>query len=203
MNVIFFWLLAAVVVILTIASYVIATFGLTGFWGAPFVATPERIARKMLRFVEFRPGEVITDLGSGSGSILIMAAKEFGAKKAIGYEINPILVWISRLRARWSGVADKVEIHRANFYKTDLEPTDVLALYLLAETMDKLQDCIKKTYRPETRIVSRGFQIPDVKPVKQLRSKLPWLFLYRVGDIGVQKRKLSAKLSALSSSKYV
>jgi len=181
--------LSIVVVVLIIASYIFASFGLTGIWGAPYVGTPKRVAREMLKFIDFKPGQTITDLGSGMGGILIVAAQEFGAKRAIGYEIHPLLVWLTRFRARLAKIDDRVEVRRANFFKADLEPTDVLGLYLLAETMDKLQLKLKEAYSPDTMIVSRGFTVPGVKPVKQTKTSLGSMYLYRVGDLGIEKKK--------------
>lgn len=175
--------LFGVVLVLIVISYVIATFGLTGFFGAPYVGTPTGVAREMLKNVGFKEGETITDLGSGSGTILITAVRDFGASKAIGYEINPILVWITRLKAKVAGVSDKVQVRRANFYKVDFEPTDVLGLYLLSETMAKLEGKMKSQFSPDARLVSRGFAIPGTEPKKHLSTHRSNMYIYRIGDL--------------------
>ena len=41
----------------------------------PFVASPPEVVDRMLRLAEPRPGELLVDLGSGDGRIVIEAAK--------------------------------------------------------------------------------------------------------------------------------
>ncbi|MFH1712030.1 MAG: 50S ribosomal protein L11 methyltransferase [Patescibacteria group bacterium] len=188
MYVAFLIFLIFLIFVLIVASYIYASFGLTAFWGAPYVGTPKGTVREMLELIDFQPGQTITDLGSGTGTILIVAVKEFGASRAIGYEIHPVLVWISRMKARWNKVDDHVEFRRGNFFKADLEPTDVLGVYLLTETMDKLQEKLKKSYDPDTLIVSRGFTVPGIKPVKQKITPRRSYYVYRVGDLGMAKK---------------
>ncbi|MFH1766754.1 MAG: 50S ribosomal protein L11 methyltransferase [Patescibacteria group bacterium] len=176
------WLLLFISAAMMIISFVLASFGLSFLVGAPFVATPKKIAREMLEFAEFKPGETIIDLGSGDGSILFVAAEEFGADRAIGYEINPILVIISNLRTKW-----RKNIHiktiRANFFSRPVEQVDVIATYLWPSTMDRLVDKLRSELSPETRVISRGFQFKQSKPEKELIGSKSRLYLYRVGDL--------------------
>lgn len=175
-------LLFAVVFVLIAIGYLIASFGLTAFFGAPYVGTPKSIAREMLRFAALSPGETFTDLGSGSGTLVILAAQEFGARRAVGYDINPLLIWISRLRARFAGVSDRVEFRRANFFRAPLESTDVLSLYLLPGTVDKIQTRIRAEFSPQTRVVSRGFPLRTVAPRDIFDGYRSTLYLYYAGD---------------------
>lgn len=183
LQVLLYIFLIVIIVALIILSYVFATFTLTGFLGAPYVGTPRSVVREMLNFIDFQPGETITDLGSGSGSILIVAVQEFGAAKAIGYEINPILVLITKFRIKWHGLEGKVEVRRANMFKADLEPTDVLGLYLLAGAMGRLAPRLLKFFPADTRIVSRGFQVPGLSARRKQQGAKSILYFYRVQDL--------------------
>lgn len=172
----------AFAILLTLLSYVIASFGLSFLFGAPYVGTPKSIARTMLKAADVKKGETLVDLGSGSGTILLIAVLEFGAEKAIGYEINPFLVWITRFRARVAGIEDKVEIRRANFFKDPLPQVDVVALYLLNETLGKLRKPLAVSQAPETRIVSRGFVFDGVRK-EEVRGNGKSVYLYRAKDL--------------------
>ena len=85
------------------------------FFGAPWHPLLPGTIRRILRFADVRPGETVCDLGCGEGRVLITSAKEFSAK-AIGVEIDPIKVLVSRLLARFHGVEDRVKIVRGNLF---------------------------------------------------------------------------------------
>lgn len=167
-----------ILIIMLVASYVIASFGLTFLVGAPFVGTPKPVGREMLTFAKFKPGETFVDLGSGSGTLLILAVKEFGAKKAIGYEINPTLALWTKIKARLAGVGGKVEVRTANFFKSNIEPADVVGLFLLDPTMDKLLAHMQDQLPSGTRIVSRGFKFKAIEPARREKGGLSNLYLY-------------------------
>lgn len=164
-------------------AFAMASFGLTHIWGAPFVPTPKRIVRDMLKFADFKEGEVFMDLGSGDGTMLGVAVKEFGAKRAIGYEINPLLVWYSRFWVRIFGKTKKIKIINENFFTSKIEPVDVIAVYLWPSTMQKLRSKLKSELDPKTRVISRGFKFNGVEPLKLKQGPVSWLYLYRVKDL--------------------
>ncbi len=176
------WFLLFCSFLLAVFSLALATFGLSALLGAPFVSTPPEIASKMLEFADFQPGESIIDLGSGSGTILLVAVEEFGAEKAIGYEINPLLVWLSRFRAWWRGNRH-VKTIRANFYSHQLEDVNIVATYLLPGTMNNLVNKFKDNFSAETRIISRGFEFSQAQPIKVSKERGATFYLYRVGDL--------------------
>lgn len=125
--------------------------------GAPFVASrPEKI-RLMCDLAEVRPGLRVIDLGSGDGAILLEAARR-GAY-ATGIELNPFLVWYSRLRARRTGIGSRVNVLRQNFYFGPLDKADVIFVYLWPETMEKLGEKFLRECKPGARIVSNAFPI--------------------------------------------
>ncbi|OGW19398.1 MAG: hypothetical protein A3K09_03385, partial [Nitrospinae bacterium RIFCSPLOWO2_12_FULL_47_7] len=107
------------------------------FFGAPWHPASSRAIRRILDFCETKPGETIYDLGSGDGRVLITAAREYGLV-GVGIEIDPLKAWISRLRIRWTGMADRVRVFRGNVYNHDFSEADILFIYLSHSAVDHL-----------------------------------------------------------------
>jgi tRNA A58 N-methylase Trm61 len=132
---------------------------------AAYVPTPENIVRRMLELTEVKPGETVYDLGSGDGRILIIAAREFGAK-AVGIEIDRGLVTTSLKRIKEEKLEDRVQIIRGDFFVADLRNADVVTLYLRQDTNDKLAKKLKNELRPGARVASYTFVMSDWIPAK-------------------------------------
>ena len=137
--------LVAVLVFLVLVTIVVSCLALTLLSGAPWVPTRRPVAREMCKMAELKPGDRVLDLGCGDGAILLMAAREFGAI-GIGVELNPLLVLWARVRARLSGVADRVTIVRGNMFIADLPDADVVMLYLLPRAMRRIEGRLKAHY---------------------------------------------------------
>jgi outer membrane protein assembly factor BamB len=127
-----------------------------------FVPTPRDVVRQMLKLAQVKKSDVVCDLGSGDGRIVIAAAKDYGCK-AIGYEIDPELVKLSREQVREGDVAQLVTIEMADVFDVDLSAVDVVTLYLLPQQIEKLVPQLK-TMKPGSRIVSHQFAIALIKP---------------------------------------
>lgn len=134
-----------------------------------FVSTPQDVVEKMLETAAVKKSNVIYDLGSGDGRIVIAAAKKHGCR-AVGYEIDPELVKLSRENAVKAGVERLVTIEQTDVFTLDLSPADMIAVYLLPKQLEKLIPQLKKL-KPGSRIVSHQFQIPGVKPDKTIEVK--------------------------------
>lgn len=135
------------------------------FWyslkkGAPWWPTPTRRIRKLLTAAGLKPGETVIDAGCGDGRVLLLAAREFGAR-GIGIEVHPVLVWIGRLRIACARLSSQVVIQRADLFSVDLRAADVLFLFLLQETNLGLQEKLRRELRPGTRVVSYAFTLPQ------------------------------------------
>lgn len=126
--------------------------------------TPHDVVAKMLALGGVKEDDIVFDLGSGDGRILIAAAKEYQCKP-IGYEADPDLVQLSRRKARESGVADRVTIHEADLFTADLSQADVVALYLLPVQNKRLIPQLNRL-RAGSRVVSHHFEIPGAVPDK-------------------------------------
>ncbi|MEK7451053.1 MAG: hypothetical protein AAB662_03910, partial [Patescibacteria group bacterium] len=125
---------------------------------APWWRTNSKTARAMCNLAKVTKNDVVYDLGSGDGTALIIAAKEFGAK-GIGIEIDPLRYSISTLMIRIIRVQERVIIRRKNFFDEDLSPATVIFVYLVPKTLNKLKPKFLKELRPGTRIVSFRYKM--------------------------------------------
>lgn len=150
---IWFWVIGSIVTL----------FGLVVFRGAPYVPSLKRYARQALsELYPLSDKDVLVDVGSGDGIVLRLAA-ERGAR-AIGYELNPVLVIISRFLSRRNSL---VSVHLADFWLTPL-PKDTTVVYVFAATryvkkmITKLQAEADSLGRP-IRIIIHGNVFPGIQ----------------------------------------
>jgi predicted RNA methylase len=130
----------------------------------------------MLLVAEVQPGEVVIDVGSGDGRIVMMAAEAFGAK-GIGIELDEGLVGISRSLVTARGLDDQVQIIHANALDVDLSPADVITLYLEVEGLKLLRPHLEHTLRPGTRVVSYVSKIPEWTELPEsVEEEEVWLY---------------------------
>jgi hypothetical protein len=117
----------------------------------------------MLALAQVGPDDLLIDLGSGDGRLVITAAKSYGAR-AVGVEKDPELVARSRDLARRDGVADKVTFMAQDLFETDLSDATVVTLYLLPEMNRRLRPRLLAQLRPGARIVAHDFELGDWPP---------------------------------------
>jgi protein-L-isoaspartate O-methyltransferase len=145
-------------------------------WQPPFITTPPEVVERMLAMAGTRPGDLVVDLGSGDGRIVIAAARQFGAH-GLGIELDGELVEKSRQAARSAGVADKVRFVQGDVLEADLSRASVVTVYLLPALMAKLQPRLVDELAPGTRIVSHAFAMagwaPDAIETVRLSSRHP------------------------------
>ncbi len=130
---------------------------------ARYDPTPYPIVRAMLQLAKVGPNDVVYDLGSGDGRIVIMAAQEFGAR-GVGVDIDPELVTLARDNARKAGVESKVKFIEGNMYDTDVRPATVVTLFLHPEPNLKLRSKLLSRLKPGSRVVSYIWDMGDWKP---------------------------------------
>lgn len=170
----------AFVFILTAFLLTKLIFVLTVFLGAPFVPTPSADVKRMLKLAGLKPGEILYDLGSGDGGIIIEAARNYGVK-AIGIEINPILVYFSRWQIRKLGLQEKVGVYWGDFFKKNLSQADVITTYLFQLTNNRLEKKFISELQPKTRIVSKSFSFKNLPFIKSAPEH-PFLKLYQIPE---------------------
>jgi protein-L-isoaspartate O-methyltransferase len=130
---------------------------------APYIPSPEIVVQKMLEAARVKPGEVVYDLGSGDGRIVIAAAQKFRAR-AVGVELRADLCRKASSRINDLGLADRVTLIHGNLLKVDLSPADVVTLYLMTGANERLRPNLEKYLKPGARVVSNDFQIHGWQP---------------------------------------
>ena len=138
----------------------------------PFVATPMNVVEAMLDIAKVGPEDYLVDLGSGDGRIVIVAAKQRGAR-GLGIELDGALVNDARREASRQGVADRVAFREENFFLTDLTRATVLTTYLYPRVNVTLRPRIFEQMKPGSRVVSHEFDFGNWKPDGQTTVKVP------------------------------
>ena len=145
--------------------------------------TPQEVVERMLSLAQVKPGETVYDLGCGDGRIVITAAQKFRAH-AVGIEIRRDIYESTLGRVASLGLADQVRIVHGNALKTDLAPADVVTLYLLTSSNEKLKPILAKDLKPGARVVSHDFEIRGWKPAvteKMMVAGRPhMIYVYRM-----------------------
>jgi len=173
-----FYVGLAINIILIIALfYVILVFLLPPFMGAPYVPSSRAVVEKMLQFSQAKAGERMVDLGSGDGRIVMAFAK--AGIEAHGYEINPTLVFLSRLAIRARGLRGKAHIHWRSLMSVDFSQFDIVVIYGLPRLMKTLEARFQKELPLGGRVISNTFSFKNW-PANKKEDKV---FLYRVDKI--------------------
>jgi SAM-dependent methyltransferase len=150
----------------------------------PYVPTPQEVVERMLSLAQVKKGDVVYDLGSGDGRIVVTAAKKYGVK-AIGFEIDPERIKESHENIKKAGVENLVEIRQQDIRTVDLSGATVLTMYLLPEVNLMIRPNIWKQMKPGSRVVSHDFDMGDWKPLKteHIKDGSSWdhtLYLWHV-----------------------
>jgi SAM-dependent methyltransferase len=130
---------------------------------APFITTPADVVERMLRLAGTSASDLVVDLGSGDGRIVIDAARKFGAR-GLGIELDPGLVQKSRDNARQANVAERVSFVHGDVLLTDISQASVVTVYLLPSLIGRLQPRFLDELKPGTRVVSHAFYMTSWKP---------------------------------------
>jgi len=128
-----------------------------------YVPTPPQVVNEMLRIADVKSTDVVYDLGSGDGRIVIAAAKQRGAR-GIGIDINPARVREATYNAKKAGVSDRVQFRQQDLFETDFSDATVVMLYLLPRLNVRLRPKLLRDLKPGTRIVSHSFDMGNWKP---------------------------------------
>lgn len=127
------------------------------FTGGPFVPSRKKSVEAMIRLAKLKPGVTVYDLGSGDGRFLVEAQK-YGAK-AIGIEMNPLLVLLSRMK--------KLNVRWQNLWTADIHDADVVFVYLLPINMKKLEQKLQRELHKGALVVSNSFIFPNWKILRR------------------------------------
>ena len=130
--------------------------------------TPDdAVVDAMLAGAQVKNTDIVYDLGSGDGRILIAAAQKYGAR-GVGIEIDPQRIKEAEENARKAGVSDRVRFINADLFEADIHDATVVTLYLLEDLNVRLRPKLLRELKPGTRIVSHRFRMGDWQPEKSL-----------------------------------
>lgn len=148
-----------------IFTIIILLFCFVVFVGAPFVPTFSKDLKKIFDDIKLPKNSLIVDLGSGDGRLLVIAAKK--GFRAIGYEINPILFIITKIRLLKYNNAN---VYLKNFWYADISKADLVFSFLATRYMPKLENKLLKELKAGSYFVSYAFELPNIKLIKKSKS---------------------------------
>ena len=147
-----------------------------------YVPTPQGVVDAMLQLGDVTATDVVYDLGSGDGRIVITAAKKYGAR-GVGIEIDPELVRKATENAATAGVSDRVRFVNENLFTADIHEASVVTLYLLQSINERLRPKLVRELKPGTRVVSHVFNMgPEWPPQKTTQVGASRIFLWTIAE---------------------
>ena len=120
----------------------------------------------MLELCGAGPTDVVYDLGSGDGRIIIEAARSYSAK-AVGVEADPLRVLYSRLAVSLHSLKGRVRVVWGNFFHVDLSEATVVTLFLTQGTNQRLKAKLLSELKPGTRVVSYVWTFDGWAPARR------------------------------------
>ncbi len=145
----------------------------------PYVPTSPKIVKAMLELAQVGETDVVYDLGSGDGRIVVAAVKDFGARRGAGVDIDAKLVGEAVENAGKAGVAEKTRFVEGDLFEQDFSEATVVTMYLLPEINLRLRPKIL-ALKPGTRVVSHRFNMGDWQPEKTVEIEGRKIYLWRV-----------------------
>jgi len=147
----------------------------------PYVPTPEPVVDRMLELADVDETDVIYDLGSGDGRIVIRAAQKYGAQ-GVGIEIDPERVREARQNARDAGVGHLVEFRQGDLFEADISEATVVTLYLLPSVNQKLRPKLFEQLAPGTPVVSHDFDMGRWEPEQTVDMDGDTVYFWRIPE---------------------
>ena len=144
-----------------------------------YVPTSGGVTEAMLTLAKTTSADVVYDLGSGDGRIVIAAAKKFGAR-GVGVELDAQLIKDATKKARKAGVGDKVTFRQEDLFKTDLSDATVVTLYLSNSINMRLRELLRQKLKPGSRVVSHRFTMGDWAPEAEGRLEGTSIYLWTI-----------------------
>jgi ubiquinone/menaquinone biosynthesis C-methylase UbiE len=130
---------------------------------APDFPSPQAVVDRMLALASVKSSDVVYDLGCGDGRILISAVRTYHCR-AVGVELSRDIYERTCLRIKSLGLTEQIEMVHGNALQTDLRPADVVTLYLMTSTNERLKPQMERYLKPGSRVVSHDYEIHGWKP---------------------------------------
>lgn len=128
---------------------------------ALFVPSDQTNVERMLKLAELKDDDVVVDLGSGDGRIVLTAARINSKLTGWGVDVDEKLIQQSSLEAQKRGVANRVQFFHRNAFDTDLSNVTVIAMWLWPEIQRMLRPKILAEARPGTRVITNLWDMGD------------------------------------------
>jgi SAM-dependent methyltransferase len=154
-------------------------------WLSPFVGTPARVVDAALELAGAGGSDVVYDLGSGDGRIILAAARRFQAK-AVGIEWNQELCEKTSLAIQLLGLQGRVKVIQGDIFAQDVSPATVVTGYLMPKAWERLGPILERQLKKGTRVVSindpiPGWPVVEMKRLGEEPEGFFWkLYLYRM-----------------------
>lgn len=175
-----FWLMNPATALSLSVAFAAGAWGIFVLWpvaiGAGFQPTSKTTVRRMLEIAKVGPDDVVYDLGSGDGRLLIISTKERGAR-SVGIEADPLRVLWSRTMLARAGVKDAARVKWGNFFHETISDATVVTLFLMEGTNAKLKAKFKNELAPGTRIVSHVWRIEGWQPSVVDKERNVYLYI--------------------------
>jgi precorrin-6B methylase 2 len=178
-NQLIFYLLLFLLIILIFVIWIIWT----DIIGAGFEPTSSKVVKRMLEMAQVDSRDVVYDLGSGDGRIVIEATRQFHAH-SVGVEADPLRFGYSKLKIKILGLSNQVKIIWDNFFKVDISNATVVTLFLSAKANQKLKQKLISELKPGTRVVSYFWTIKGWNSVGEDQEN--HIYLYILGKTGME-----------------
>jgi SAM-dependent methyltransferase len=153
----------------------------------PDIPTPMAVIEKMLDAAQLKPSETLYDLGCGEGRVVIMAAQKFKAH-AVGIELSRDIYDQTSAHIKSMGLDNLITIVHGNALHYDLGPADVVTLYFLTSSNDRLKPVLEKYLKPSARVVSHDYEIrgwkPSVKESVPVDGRNHMIYVYSMANHG-------------------
>jgi hypothetical protein len=175
---------------------------------SPFVPTEESDVVRMLKLANIGPGDVVMDLGSGDGRIVLEAARMNKETRGRGIEMDPKMVAESTARAKAGGLADRVQIVHQNAFDADLSQATVITMWLWPEVMLMLRPKILAEAKPGTRVLTRMWDLGSWQPDEKANDGIAlfkWIVPAKVAgawDWTLTLGERPARYSAILDQRY-
>jgi len=155
---------------------------------APFVGSPHDVVEKMLELAKPKPSEILYDMGSGDGRVLIMAAKKFGMH-CVGIELRDDLINRAMEEIKRLNLDSRIKIIKGDFFDIDVSDADIIFLYLTTSANEKLRPKLEKELKNRARVISHNYEVRSWIPSKVYRDQLNEhvIFLYIFDPIKTPK----------------
>ena len=154
-----------------------------------YIPCNQEIVEAILELAKVNSQDILYDLGSGDGRILITAAKKYG-NRGIGIDIDPQRIERARQKALENGVSEQLEFYQQDLFSSNFADATVIFIYLLPHLNLRLRPQLWRQLKPGTRIISRDFDMGDWQPLQQLKltvkeeeeDELVTLYYWEIGN---------------------